>query len=266
MVDIHCHILPGLDDGAPTLEVALEMAEMAIAEGITHVIATPHANTQFPFAPEIIRERQEEVQSHIAGRLILATGCDFHLSYENLRDIRENRAKYTLNQHNYLLVEFADFAIPPAIEHELHQLQLIGIRPIVTHPERNPLIRSQPERMLQWMRQGCYVQVTALSFLGRFGGAAKQFVEMLLARDAIHFVASDAHNTNSRPLKLLEAFDQVAAVKGKATAEALFHDNPMAAFNGASLPYVPEFPGQLEPVGRPSRKFKSKRGKRFGFF
>jgi protein-tyrosine phosphatase len=235
MVDIHCHILPGLDDGAPTLEVALQMAEMAVAEGITHVIATPHANSQFPFVPELIRERQKELQSQIGGRLTLATGCDFHLSYENLRDIREHRAKYTLNQKNYLLVEFADFAIPPAIEQELHQLQLVGIRPIITHPERNPLIRSQPERLLQWMRQGCYVQVTALSFLARFGGAAKQFVEMLLERDGIHFVASDAHNTTSRPLKLREAFDRVAALKGNAAAEALLRDNPQAALDGAPL-------------------------------
>jgi protein-tyrosine phosphatase len=266
MVDIHCHILPGLDDGAPTMNVALQMAEMAIAEGITHIVATPHANSQFPFAPESIRDRREELQSHLVGRLTLATGCDFHLSYENLHDIREHRAKYTLNQKNYLLVEFADFAIPPAIEQELHQLQLVGIRPIITHPERNPLIRSQPERLLQWMRQGCYVQVTALSFLGRFGGAAKQFVEMLLERDGIHFVASDAHNTTSRPLKLREAFDHVAALKGMAAAETMFLNNPMAAFEGAPLPYVTEVPGKLEPPRHASHDSRGKRGKRFGFF
>ena len=169
MVDIHCHILPGIDDGAATLEIAMQMADMAISEGITRIVATPHANNQYPFSPETIRQRRDELKSRIGSALLLATGCDFHLSYENLRDIRENPAKYTINQKKYLLVEFADFAIPPAIEQELHQLQLAGIRPIVTHPERNPLIRSHPERLLQWIRQGCYVQVTAQSFSGRFG-------------------------------------------------------------------------------------------------
>jgi protein-tyrosine phosphatase len=266
MVDIHCHILTGLDDGAPSLEVSLQMAEMAIAEGITHIVATPHANSQFPFVSGTIRERREELQLRLADRLTLATGCDFHLSYENLRDIREHRTKYTLNQKNYLLVEFADFAIPPAIEQELHQLQLAGIRPIITHPERNPLIRSQPERLLQWMRQGCYVQVTALSFLGRFGGAAKQFVEMLLAREGIHFVASDAHNTTSRPLKLREAFDRVTALKGAAAADSLFRDNPKAAFDGQPLPYTPDVPSKLEPPSRASHDSSGKRRKRFGIF
>jgi protein-tyrosine phosphatase len=266
MVDIHCHILTGLDDGAPSLEVSLQMAETAIAEGITHIVATPHANSQFPFAPEIIGERRGQLQSRIEGRLTLATGCDFHLSYENLRDIREHRTKYTVNQKNYLLVEFADFAIPPTIEQELHQLQLAGIRPIITHPERNPLIRSQPERLLQWLRQGCYVQVTALSFLGRFGGEAKQFVEMLLAHDSIHFVASDAHNVTSRPLKLREAFDQVTLLKGKTTAQALFRDNPMAAFEGQPLPYTPDPPSKLEPPSRASHDSSGKRRKRFGIF
>jgi protein-tyrosine phosphatase len=266
MVDIHCHILPGLDDGAPSLEVSLQMAEMAVADGITHLVATPHANGEFPFMPGIIRERRDELQSRIGDRLTLATGCDFHLSYENLRDIREHPTKYTINQKKYLLVEFADFAIPPAIEQELHQLQLAGIRPIITHPERNPLIRSQPERLLQWMRQGCFVQVTALSFLGKFGGAARQTVEMLLAHDSIHFVASDAHNTTSRPPKLREAFDRVMEIKGMEAARALFRDNPRAAFDGTPLPYVPEPPAKLNPPSHSSHDSGSRRRKRFWFF
>src|ERR1700684_1665060 len=90
MVDIHCHILPGLDDGAKNAEISLQMAEMAIAEGVTHVIGRPHANSNYAFVPEVIRERCDELHSRLKGRLTLATGCDFHLSYENLQDIREN--------------------------------------------------------------------------------------------------------------------------------------------------------------------------------
>jgi len=246
MVDIHCHILPGLDDGAQDMEISLQMAESAIAEGITHVIGTPHANSNYAFIPELIRERTNELQSRLDGRLTLATGCDFHLSYDNLLDIRDNLHKYTLNQKKYLLVEFADYSIPPTIDQNLHQLHLAGLWPIVTHPERNPLIRANPEKLLQWLQQGCYIQVTAQSFLGRFGPGAQETAEMLLGHNCIHFVASDAHNVTSRPLKLREAYTRVTELRDQKVAEALFTANPRAAFNGEPLPYTPELPEKLD--------------------
>src|SRR5882672_5781019 len=214
MVDIHCHILPGLDDGADTLETSIQMAEMAIAEGVTHVVGTPHANSQYKFDPELIRLRRDELQSAVGGRLTLATGCDFHLSYENLQDLQINPQKYTINQKNYLLV------------------QLAGLSPIITHPERNSLLRAQPERMYRWLHQGCYAQVTALSILGRFGSAAQNRAEEWLDSGRIHFVASDAHNLQGRPLQLRAAYDKVAERRGDAVAQALFQHNPLAAFEG----------------------------------
>src|SRR5580693_5072868 len=116
MVDIHCHILPGLDDGPDSFEESLEMAEMAIADGITHVVGTPHANSMHIFDPEQVRRRRDELQDKVGDRLQLATGCDFHLSFENLQDIPGKTTKYTINQKHYLLVEFAEFAIPPSME------------------------------------------------------------------------------------------------------------------------------------------------------
>ena len=175
----------------------------------------------------------------MSGRIQFATGCDFHLSYENLQDIRDKPAKYTINQKDYLLVELADYAIPPSMEQTLHQLHLAGLRPIITHPERNPLVRANPDRLHTWVNQGCYVQVTAGSLLGRFGPSSRASAEKWLAEDCIHFIASDAHNTSSRPLKLLDAFDKVAEFKGRQVAEALFTENPLAAFEGRDLPYVP---------------------------
>jgi protein-tyrosine phosphatase len=262
MVDIHCHILYGLDDGPSSLEIALEMAEIAASEGVTHIVATPHANDRYPFVPELIQLRRDEIQARMGGRLILATGCDFHLSFENLQDIRQQPQKYSLNQKNYLLVEFADFAIPPSMDQMLHQLQLAGLQPIITHPERNPLIRAQADRLLRWLRRGCYAQVTALSFLGRFGPAAKQAAEAWLDQDAVHFVASDAHNTTSRPPRLREAFEMVARQKGEDVAQALFVDNPRAVFDGKPLPYVPESAAPDEP----DLDTRPRRRKRFWFF
>ena len=137
MVDIHCHILPGLDDGADSFEESVQMAEMAIADGITHVVATPHANSMFAFDPAATKKLRDELQAAVGDRLQLATGCDFHLSFENLQDIAGNSAKYTINQKHYLLVEFADFAIPPSMDDTLHQLHLLGLSIVITHPERN---------------------------------------------------------------------------------------------------------------------------------
>src|SRR5690242_8355490 len=106
MIDIHCHILHGLDDGARTLEDAKEMAEMAIEDGITHAVGTPHANNEYPFNPELVRARRDELQAAVGDRLHIATGCDFHLSFENLQEIQKDKTRFTINQKHYLLVEF----------------------------------------------------------------------------------------------------------------------------------------------------------------
>jgi protein-tyrosine phosphatase len=240
MVDIHCHLLPGLDDGPVSMEMSVEMAETAISECITDVIATPHANSHYAFLPELVRQRRDEIQARFAGRLQIATGCDFHLNYENLEALRAEPSRFTLNQKDYLLVELADFSIPAWIDQTLHQLQLQGLRPIITHPERNPLIRAQLERLSGWMHQGCFVQVTAQSLTGGFGQKAQQAAFALLDADAIHFIASDAHNTTTRPLRLREAFSIAAERKGEDVARALFDANPRAAFEGQPLPYQPE--------------------------
>lgn len=261
MVDIHCHILPRLDDGADSFETACAMAEMAIEDGITHIIGTPHAHPEHAFVPEKIRERRDELQAKFEGRLTFATGCDFHLSFENLQDIRHDSWRFTLNQKNYLLVEFADYSIPPSLDQSLHELQLAGLRPIVTHPERNPLIRTQPERLYKWLQQGCYAQITAQSLLGKFGSSAREMCEVWLDAGAVHFIASDAHNTTSRPLRLKEAYDLVAQVRGEDVARALLVDNPRAAFDGQPLPWVPELPDDADMQGAGARKRK-----RFWFF
>ncbi len=263
MIDIHCHILPGIDDGPETFELAIEMAEMAIADGITHVIATPHASQNHPFIPSLVRERREEMQAKFEGRLVLATGCDFHLSFENLQEIRHDPERFTLNQRNYLLVEFADYSIPATLDQSLHELQLAGITPIITHPERNPLIRSQPERLFKWLRQGCYAQVTAQSLLGRCGKTAQEATRDWLDAGAIHFLASDAHNVTSRPLQLKEAFYELARTRGEEVARGLLIDNPLAVFEGNRLPYVPEL---SEEASGENATAWTKRKRRFWFF
>lgn len=256
MVDLHSHILPGLDDGPENIEISLEMAEAAIADGITHVVATPHSSNRYVFDYPLVRALRMELQEKVGDRLILATGCDFHLNPENLNALREDAPRFCVNQRDYLLVEFNEYSIPPAMDQTLHEIQLLGLRPVITHPERNAILRLQTARLAKWVRLGCFLQVTAGSLTGVFGLGAQKDAWRWLAGGLVHFVASDAHNTRGRPLKLAPAFELVREQCGVEKARALFIENPMAAFEGRELPHVPQLPEEDSAIRR----------KRFFFF
>ena len=255
MVDLHCHILPGLDDGPDRIEESLEMAETAISDGITHVVATPHSCDSYWFDFLTVRRLRDELQSRIGNRLTIATGCDFHLNPENLASLRKEPRQYCINQRDYLLVEFNEVSIPPAMDKILHDMQLSGLRPIVTHPERNRILRCDPERLREWVKRGCFVQVTAGALTGGFGTTAEEVALEWIAEGMVHFVSSDAHNNRIRPLRLRPAYAEVAERFGREKARALFQENPQAAFEGRELPHIPE-PQEAAP----------RRRKRFFFF
>jgi protein-tyrosine phosphatase len=243
MVDLHCHILCGMDDGARSFAESLAMAEMAIADGITHVVATPHSSPEFRFDYGKVQREAEKLQAALGDKLILATGCDFHLSPENISALKKARSPFCIHQRDYLLVEFNEFAIPPAMDQQLYELQLAGLRPIITHPERNAILRAQPERLEKWIRNGCYGQVTGGSLTGGFGSNVADASRKWIAQGLVHFIASDAHNTTTRPHKLLAAYRAVEQEFGNEKAEALFRENPLAAFEGRGLPHIPEICG-----------------------
>jgi protein-tyrosine phosphatase len=256
MVDVHCHILPGVDDGAADIQESLAMVQSAINDGVTHIVATPHSSAEYRFDYDRVRQLHGQLQRLVGDRLVLATGCDFHLNIENLEALRRDARRFCLNQRNYLLVEFSDYAIPPNTAHTLHDMQLMGLHPIITHPERNQIIEATPGMLASWIRLGCYGQVTAASITGTFGPKAKAAALRWIDQGLIHFVASDAHNTRGRPLKLQAAYDVVREKFGDIRARALFSDNPFAAFEGRELPYIPEITPDEKPKGK----------KRFLFF
>jgi len=256
MVDVHCHILPGLDDGPDNMELSLAMAESAIADGITHVVATPHSSNEYSFDYSRVRELLEELRAKIGDRLILASGCDFHLNPENLEALGEDAPRFCINQRSYLLVEFNEYSIPPAMDQTLHEIQLLGLRPVITHPERNAILRLQTERLAKWVRLGCFIQVTAGSLTGTFGPGAQRDAWRWVADGLVHLVASDAHNMRGRPLRLQPAFNLVREQFGEQKARGLFVENPLAAFEGRDLPYVAEVPDAIDGPRR----------KRFFFF
>jgi protein-tyrosine phosphatase len=240
MVDVHCHILPGLDDGATDVQESLAMAQAAIEEGVTHIVGTPHSSNQYAFNYARVKQLREQLQRLVGDRLVLASGCDFHINLENLEALRADAARFCINQRCYLLVEFSEFSIPPTMNHTLHDLQLMGIRPIITHPERNAILQAQPGRLAAWVQIGCFGQVTAGALTGAFGAKSKEDAMRWIGEGLIHIVASDAHNMRWRPLRLRGAYDVVREHFGEEKAQALFVDNPLAVFEGREMPHVPE--------------------------
>lgn len=241
MIDIHSHFLPGLDDGAQTEEASLAMLELAVGDGTTHIVGSPHCNFEYSFSPSRNLELASALQAKLGDRIRLLTGCDFHLSYENLERALEDPSQFAIDQGNYLLTEFGNYSVPPKIENSFHQLRLKQVVPIITHPERIPmLMEDRFDLIRQLVGMGCPVQITAGSLTGRFGKRARAACFKLLDWRMAHFVASDAHDTEHRPPRLSNARAIVSEKYGEEIAQALFIDNPRAAIESQPMPYFPE--------------------------
>ena len=235
LIDIHSHVLYGLDDGARTVEDSVAMVRMAAEYGTTDLVATPHANPNYHFDPQVVQERLAEVSEASGNVLRLHSGCDFHLSYDNIQDALANPRKYTINQQRYLMVEFSDMLIFNNTTEIFSRLQETGMIPVITHPERNGLLRQRVDQIAAWVKAGACVQVTAQSLLGEFGKRAAQFSRTLLDRQLVHFLASDAHDCEHRPPRLDLAYAWVEERYGEERAQALCVINPRAVITGESL-------------------------------
>ncbi len=249
MIDIHAHILPGLDDGPATLGESLAMLRIARETGTTDIVATPHASLEYRFDPPLVVRKAAELRSAAGDLPRIHTGCDLHLSFENIQDALANPALYTINQRGYLLVEFSDLAIVNRIEQVIARMREAGMTPVITHPERNWLLQQRLERLQEWVSLGCTLQVTAQSLSGRFGREAAMFARELLDRNLVHFIASDAHDPEDRTPRLDVAWRWVARRYGAERADALLIANPKAALSGD--------PVQTPPAGRRRRLWPS---------
>jgi len=236
MVDIHCHILPNVDDGPSSWETCVRMCEIARADGIEHIVATPHANDEFDYDRKKLAGLLRELSESVGGNPKLTLGCDFHLSYENLVEVMKDRSQYTIGDTQYLLVELSDFSVPPSVSDTLQRLLAAGMVPIITHPERNPVLQRSPKRVVEWAEQGSLVQITANSLTGRWGKQALKTAEWLMKQNVVHVLASDAHGLDSRPPILSGARKAAEGNVGKSASLALVQENPQAIVNGQPIP------------------------------
>ncbi len=239
MIDIHNHLLPGLDDGSPDMETSLAMARIAVADGITHIVCTPHSNHRYPYDPFRVEDLIATLRARLADASIplqLARGADFHLTYENIQEALADPARFSIAGRGYLMTELPDFGSFSSFDETYYELRLAGMTPVLTHPERNPTLQESQAKLYDWLHLGVLVQVTANSVLGHMGKKAQRLAFDLLEKKAVHFIATDAHNTSSRPPKMRETYDVLAKRYSVAYADTLCKTNPMYAFHGTPFP------------------------------
>jgi protein-tyrosine phosphatase len=239
VVDIHSHILPEVDDGSKSWEISVAMCRMAAADGITHQVATPHANDRYHYDRAYLQSLVAHLQQLVGDTLKISLGCDFHLSYDNLQDVLANPTRYAIEGSRYMLVELSNYSVPQQTTDCFLKLGDRGITAIITHPERNPILRESPQRVVEWAEQGCVIQVTASALTGFWGERIRRAAHWLIEHDAVHVLATDAHDTQKRIPVLSTARDAAADLYGDEVAQALVEANPRAIINSQPLPYFP---------------------------
>jgi protein-tyrosine phosphatase len=212
MIDIHTHILPGLDDGAANWDETLNMARAAVAEGITTIIATPHhANGRYINTANEVEEHTMRVNERLKAAgvpVAIMPGQEIRV-HDDLLEAWDRRELLPLAGSSYVLIEMPSSRIPRAMSELIHELLVMQLKPIIAHPERNAEIVEHPERLADLIREGAFAQVTTHSLLGGFGKRIKQSAWSLCSSGLIHIVSSDAHHLERRGFRLREAYDAI---------------------------------------------------------
>lgn len=252
MIDLHCHILPGLDDGSSSAEESLAMARLALQDGIRTLVATPHTldgvyNVSFKAIAEGVVSFQELLNSHGLALRVCA-GSDVHLCPGMADRIKKGTVGTINNTGKYFLLELPHQAIPTGVKEEIFAMKVQGITPIITHPERHPAILRNWALLEEFIALGALSQITAMSLTGEFGEAVQRCARELLKHRLVHVIASDAHSADSRPPLLSRAVNEAADLTGSESfATALVTDLPAKILAGEPVE-IPE-PKRIQRSG-----------------
>lgn len=248
MIDLHTHILPGMDDGARSLIESLEMVRIGYRDGVRTMVATPHTlngryqNDRAPILTKVQELNDALIQSDIRNlksEIKILPGADVYFCKEIFLQLEQGSLTTVGDGGTHLFLEFPPQGIPYRAEDVLFQLLAKGIRPIISHPERNLEIRQRPERYYEMIRMGCLGQVTAMSLTGDFGPRVKRLAEKLLTSRLVHLIASDAHSTHKRPPILSDAVRAAKKIVGQDEARKMVTEYPQAVLEGRR-PDMPE--------------------------
>lgn len=218
LIDIHCHILPGVDDGPATLAESIELTRMAEAEGITTIIATPHhRHPSFDNEGQSIMEAVKSFNLSLqeAGvNVTVIPSQEVRINGELLDQVHTGEILPLGVESNYILIEFPSNHIPHYAKNLFYDLNMRGYTPIIAHPERNKVLIENPSILYEFVKNGALTQITTSSLTGDFGKKIKKFTESLIESNLTHFLASDAHNSHERPFRMQEALGECEKLFG----------------------------------------------------
>jgi protein-tyrosine phosphatase len=238
-IDIHSHILPGVDDGAKDMATALEMLRLAAAAGTRCIVSTPHfISDAGQYTPEIIGQEYQKLQKVVVDEglgIAIYPGCEVFIS-PDIPELYDRGILSTINGSCYMLIELPMMSVPAYTDEVLYQLQLRGLAPIIAHPERNSEISRNPGILTALLQRGMLAQVNSSSITGIYGDKVQDTAYKLIKANMAHFVASDAHTCRGRSPKLVRAAELVEKECGMDTVRRLFYENGLAVLENRDLP------------------------------
>lgn len=248
VVDLHHHLLPGVDDGAVDLQTAIGMAQLAVAEGIVTVVATPHTcdgvfDVPRPRAAAAAAQLAAALQEH-GVELQLRVAAEVRLHEDIPARLQADPGLSLDGNGRWLLLELPHESVPPSLPEFLFRLRARGTTPLIAHPERNLAVRRDPDLVTAWLELGVKLQLTTGSVAGSFGEPIRRCAELLLQRGQAHVMATDAHSLHKRPPAVQAAFAAAAAIVGDDGARALLVDHPARVLAGEPAAAVPAVPAR----------------------
>lgn len=238
MIDIHCHILPNVDDGSESLEESIEMAKIAESEGITRIVNTSHCHFDFKYKKgnelklELEKFNQALKEENINIEVLL--GNELYYTSDLIERFDELDF-FSMNNSKYILMEFSPINFPKNIEDVIYEIKIRGYIPIIAHAERYKQVQEDVNIVLDCIKEGALIQVNSSSILGKNGEKAEDTSKKLLDNNMVHFVATDAHSSNRRRPLIKDSYNYILKNYGKEVSEKLFIENPTAVIENRDI-------------------------------